>query len=312
MKDDIIRTCALMAVLLGIIALTSFAKADAINSGNIQQNQTLQNSGNTQKWETTGSNNGNETYYNQKTDVKDAYNNINNSKQEINNSHTSINQEGVIGNGNKIGSNSGGGDITSKSYSEGGSSESESSSKSNANGGSSSANAGSATASTGQITVNNGVGGQQPQANLRIRHDGLVQAPNLAPLIGYVSQNEGSCMYSNGGSASGSNGMASGGLSVLFGLSDDNCETLQRVKFLMSAGAPDTACELLLIYDKEERDGYFARAVNSTGGCVRFKPVAAPLAFAPSPTAINTQQRLNSLKSPNALIDQQFNNGMIK
>jgi len=123
------------------------------------------------------------------------------------------------------------------------------------------------TVRTGSVTT----GGTYISNNQR--YTTATQAPNLTMLVGMISHNANMCMYQAGGSASGSNGMAAGGFSLLLGFDSDNCEMWQRANFLISMNQYVGACILLSKFDKENRDGLFADTINEIGGCRIFIPL---------------------------------------
>lgn len=113
-----------------------------------------------------------------------------------------------------------------------------------------------------------------------------VQAPGLGLMYGYVSQSDDMCTKSAGGSGSGSDGLFAAGLSVLFGVDDDFCKHMKRVKFLLTTNQPFLACQYLVNYDRKEDDGIFADTIGQAGGCgvIALPPkkvVAAPVVIVP-------------------------------
>lgn len=312
MKNNIKNTIKLLAAAIALIGFAQYAKAEAVNSNNNQLtnqiNASQNNVGNKQEWNTTGSNNGNKTITENNQKITDSYNQINNSRQTIDNSYTKIDQKGIIGNDNEVYSGvNAGGEVkaNANANAEGGEG---GKAISSANGGSGGAASSSASGNGGASSVQTGSTNVAYNSNYR----NYTSAPNLPMLIGMVSSNANACKFQQGGSATGSNGMASGGISLLLGFDDDNCEMWQRANFLISVGHYVGACKLIARFDREERDGYFNQTINEIGGCEAFIVSAETQAPIKTALARDTEAKLDSLKPINPTLDAAHKDSMTK
>lgn len=303
------------AVVLMLFCTNANADNDVTNSNNTNQNETTQtiyedNSGQThQNNATTETNDSSIGDNRNNATTEDSYNGSNRNNQfnftdqDINNSVTKTVDTGgghfVDGTGNNIGTNAGGGAITTSST--------VGNTSANSNQGQSQQQ-GQQQAQGQNVKVGPNSTVFSPQQYIKYP----VNTPNLSSFALTVANNANTCFKPAGGSATGGNGAVSGGLSLMFNTNDDNCMMWQQVAWLMAANKPIAACMLIMDFDKDVNEGRFAKVVESTGGCSQF--VSAPVAasYTPSPVALDTQKRLDTLQPINQYFNAAHTNSMTK
>lgn len=312
----------LTIAILSVITSTSFATGmpasggDVINSNNTNVSTTNQANLSNAHNVTTTSNDYKDSYNqnysgNDRNNVSGSYNQSNSAytKQDIDNSsvkdsnntynENSGNTTTINRNGDE-GTNAGG---TIKNSSEGGAS------SANSTGGASDQQQ----QQKQQNTISTGANSYVSQSTNITRIP--VNTPNLPAVIGMVSHNANACMNVVGGGASGGNGASSASFNFIFGSNDYNCEMWQRANFFIAMGNYTAACNIMYTFDKNERDGLYAKEIDNMGGCAAVTKTAvavvAPV-VTPSATALDTEHRLNQLGPINPAISRVFETQMRK
>jgi hypothetical protein len=59
-------------------------------------------------------------------------------------------------------------------------------------------------------------------------------------------------------------------VNFVFSKDDHFCEVMQEAKLFIAMNKPAIGCQIIYNFDRQERDGYVANAINSQGGCDSF------------------------------------------